>query len=89
MAQKKRSTRKSRSRILPFTKKIDHQIRHLAGAFENNFDAGGGGNLKEPLFKSLNPQGIMLKLRLDRRLIQSRESERLFLLYKNVTVCIH
>ena len=43
MAEKKRSSRKLQSLILPFIKEIDHQIRLFSKAFENNFGPGGRG----------------------------------------------
>ena len=55
MAQKKRSSRKSLSLILPFTKKIADQIRHLRGAFEHSLVLGGrkfeGNNLQIPIVR--------------------------------------
>ena len=49
MAEKKRSSRKLQSLILPFIKKIDYQIRLFSKAFEHNFGTGGrefeGANL--------------------------------------------
>ena len=58
MAQKKRSSRKSLSLILPFTKKIADQIRHLRGAFEHSLVLGGG-NLKEIISKVQMSGGIL------------------------------
>ena len=52
MAQKW-STRKSQSLILPFAKKIDHEIRHLGRAFEH----WGDTDLNEAIFKSSNNRG--------------------------------
>lgn len=48
MTQKKSSTRKSRS-----LKTIDDQIRHVGGAFEQNFGHGweGGGFSNVPIFR--------------------------------------
>ena len=43
MAEKKRSSRKLQSLILPFIKEIDHQIRLFSKAFEHNFGPGGRG----------------------------------------------
>ena len=42
MAQKKRSAKKSPSLILPFIKKIDHQIWLLDRAFDHNLAQGMG-----------------------------------------------
>ena len=42
MAQKKRSAKKSQSLILPFIKKIDHQIWLLDRAFDHNLAQGMG-----------------------------------------------
>ena len=58
MAQKKRSSIKSLSLILPFTKKIADQIRHLRGAFEHSLVLGGG-NLKEIISKVQMSGGIL------------------------------
>ena len=58
MAQKKRSSRKLLSLILPFTKKIADQIRHLRGAFEHSLVLGGG-NLKEIISKVQMSGGIL------------------------------
>ena len=58
MAQKKRSSGKSLSLILPFTKKIADQIRHLRGAFEHSLVLGGG-NLKEIISKVQMSGGIL------------------------------
>ena len=41
---------------LAFYKTIDDRIRRLGGEFKDNFGRGGGGNLKDPILKSLNAQ---------------------------------
>ena len=53
-------TRQSRSLILTFTKKNDHQVWLLSGAIEKNFGPQGDWNCP----------GGMLKLRIDRRINQ-------------------
>lgn len=41
---------------LAFYKTIDDRIRRLGEEFKDNFGRGGGGNLKDPILKSLNAQ---------------------------------
>ena len=41
---------------LAFYKTIDDRIRRLGGEFKDNFGRGRGGDLKDPILKSLNAQ---------------------------------
>ena len=51
-----------------FNEKTDHQIWHLARAFEHNLRSGIGEDLNEPFFKKFKYLGGMLKLWIDQRI---------------------
>ena len=78
MAQKKRSKRRSRLLILPFTKRnIYDQTRELGGAFEHNFGPKGCEYERTILQKFICFEGGrggegMLKLRIDRRITDKK-----------------
>ena len=76
MAQKKRSKRRSRLLILPFTKRnIYDQTRELGGAFEHNFGPKGREYERTILQKFICFEGGgegMLKLRIDRCIMDKK-----------------